>query len=443
MCRAPGAGWAVALSALSALLPLVPASALAQAAAPAPATAAAPAAAPADARLLAAARAAEPAVIRTLEELVRIESGSQNIEGLTKLADHLQQRLQAVGAQVERLKADRGPGGPIVKATFDGKGQRRLLLIAHMDTVYPAGTLAAQPMGRDGNRLYGPGIADDKGGIAVILHALALLKDAGWQDYARLTVLFNPDEEIGSIGSGELIATLAEQHDVVLSFEPAAAKAVVREEALLLGAAGTASVELLVKGRASHAGAAPDLGRNALVELSHQILQTRDIAKGIAGTQLNWTLAKAGVVGNQIPEGASAHADVRLTAADGAQRLQAALNEKIAHKLVPDTETTVRMVIGRPPYVASDAGRALALHARGIYAELDGRPLALAPMTGGATDAGFASRSGKAVVLESFGLAGYGYHARDEYIEVDSIVPRLYLATRLMMDIGAGKAPLK
>lgn len=398
----------------------------------------------ADAALLAASRAAEPAVIKTLEDLVNIESGSAQLDGLNRLADYAEQRLKALGGSTERLKATSGPGGPIVKATFNGSGQRRILLIAHMDTVYQPGILKTQPVRRDGNKLYGPGIADDKGGIAVILHALALLRDAGWKDHQRVTVLLNSDEEIGSIGSGELIAATADEHDVVLSFEPNAAKAVVKDESLLLGASGTATAVMDVKGRASHAGAAPTLGRNALIELSHQLLQTRDIAAGIPGTQLNWTTAKAGEVRNQIPESATATADVRLTVGDGAQKLQAALNEKVAsNRLVPDTQTTVTVTVGRPPFVATDAGKALAAHARSIYAELDGRRLALVPTTGGATDAAFAGRSGKAVVVESFGLAGFGYHGRDEYIEIDSIVPRLYLAARLMMDIGSGKAPLR
>jgi glutamate carboxypeptidase len=94
-----------------------------------------------------------------------------------------------------------------------------------MDTVYSKGILATEPYRQDGNNLYGPGTADDKGGIAVILHSLAILRDAGWKDYARLTVLFNPDEEIGSNGPGETIAALGDAHDVVLSYEPTAAKA--------------------------------------------------------------------------------------------------------------------------------------------------------------------------------------------------------------------------
>ena len=123
-----------------------------------------------------------------------------------------------------------------------GKGGKNLLLMSHMDTVYLKGILAKAPFRVEGNKAYGPGIADDKGGNAVILHTLQILKDAGWNDYATLTVLFNPDEEIGSRGSGEFISATADQADVVLSFEPTAAKAVAKGESLLLGAAGVRTV---------------------------------------------------------------------------------------------------------------------------------------------------------------------------------------------------------
>ncbi|HXR58339.1 MAG TPA: glutamate carboxypeptidase [Burkholderiales bacterium] len=390
----------------------------------------------ADERLLQEAAGAQPGVIQTLKDLVAIESGSANVSGLVKMADYVEARLKAAGAQTERLKVTRGPGGMIVKATFAGTGKARILLMGHLDTVYPEGILASQPIRQDGNRLYGPGIADDKGGLAVILHTVELLKVTGWHDYARLTVVMNPDEEIGSIGSGELIARLAAEHDYVLSCEPTAAKAVAKQEGLLLGAAGTATVTMDVLGRSAHAGVVPELGRNALYELSYQILQTRDVAKSVSGSQLNWTFSNAGLVRNQIPEKAQATADVRTFERDAAERLLAALKSKVGEgKLVPDTTTTVTMVVGRPPFAGDERSRALAQKAKAIYAELDNRPLTLTPMTGGATDAGYASRSGKAVVLESFGLAGFGYHARDEYVEIDSIVPRLYLMQRLLREI--------
>jgi glutamate carboxypeptidase len=389
-----------------------------------------------DAALLGAAQSAQPAVVQSLKDMVSIESGSANAEGLARMADYTAKRLQAIGAKVERIAPAKGHG-PIVKATLTGTGKRKIMLIAHMDTVYPAGILKTQPIREDGNRLYGPGIADDKGGIAVILHSLEILKAQGWKDYAQLTVLFNADEEIGSDGSGETIASLADQHDVVLSCEPNVAKAVAKSESLLLGAAGTASATMHVKGRSSHAGAAPELGRNALLELAYQLQQTRDVAKLVPGSQLNWTMANAGVVGNQIPESASAFGDVRVTANGAAQKLKVALQEKAnAGHLIPDTQTTVTMEEGRPPYVADARAKDLATRAQQVYAELDGRTLLLLPGTGGATDAGFAGRSGKAAVLESFGLSGFGYHARDEYVELDSIVPRLYLMTRMLQEIG-------
>lgn len=393
-------------------------------------------AAGADASLLDAARAAQPSVVQSLKDMVSIESGSQNAQGLAGMADYTAKRLQALGATVERLPMTTGPAS-MVKATLKGTGKRRIMLIAHLDTVYPAGILATQPIREDGNRLYGPGIADDKGGIAVILHSLEILKAQGWKDYAQITVLFNPDEEIGSGGSGETIAKLAEQHDVVLSCEPNVAKAVAKSESLLLAAAGTATATMQVKGRSSHAGAAPDLGRNALIELAYQMQQTRDVAKSVPGSQLNWTNAKANGPLNQIPETATALGDVRVTATGAAQKLNTALQDKVnASHLVPDTQTTVTMEEGRPAYVADARSKELAARAQQIYAEMDGRPLLLMPGTGGGTDAGYAGRSGKAVVLESFGLSGFGYHARDEYVELDSIVPRLYLMTRMLQEIG-------
>ncbi len=389
-----------------------------------------------DAALKAAAEKAQSAVIESLRQMVLIESGSADLAGLAQMADLVEARLKALGFATERHKTTAGAGADTVVGTIHGTGSKRFMLQAHMDTVYQKGILASQGYRVEGNRVYGPGIADDKGGIAVILHSLALLKDAGWRDYAAITVLFNPDEEVGSIGSGELISKLADQNNVVLSCEPTAAKAVAKNEAVLLGASGATRIDMEVKGRTSHAGAAPELGRNALIELSHQVLQTRDVDKGIPGVQLNWTTAQAGTVRNQIPDKALASADVRTSQPGAAEKLQAALQDMVnSKKLIPDTQTTITLLGGRPPYLGGAKARALADKAQAIYLELD-RPLDVVPMTGGATDAAFAARSDKAAVIESFGLAGWGYHARDEYIEVDSIVPRLYLMSRMLIELA-------
>jgi len=388
-----------------------------------------------DEQLKAAAEKAKPALIGTLHDMVMIESGSSDVEGLKKMADFTEARLKALGATTERRKTTRGVGADMVIGTFEGTGKRKLMLIAHIDTVYQPGILKTEPYHVDGDLIYGPGIADDKSGVAVILHSLQILKDMGWRDYAKLTVSFNPDEEVGSIGSGEIISDLADQHDVVLSCEPTAVRPGAAHESLRLGASGTATGMLEVTGRASHAGGAPDRGRNALIELAYQLLQTKDVAKSIPGTQLNWTTAKAGTVRNQIPEKAVAGADIRLTIPDGIAKLQAAIDEKIKDHLVPDTEVKMTIEPGRPSFVASERGRALAEEGKAIYAEID-RPLDIIGMTGGATDAGYANRNGKAVVVESFGLAGSNMHAHEEYIDTVSIVPRLYLMTRMLIEQG-------
>src|SRR5262245_25818565 len=135
-----------------------------------------------DDKVLAAANGQQAALIETVKSLVLIETGSADVEGLRKLATVLEGRLQALGFKTERRKVTLGPGADVLIGTLSGSGRRKLMLQAHMDTVYQSGVLATQPIKQDGNRLYGPGIADDKGGIAVALHAIKMLNDMGWRD---------------------------------------------------------------------------------------------------------------------------------------------------------------------------------------------------------------------------------------------------------------------
>ncbi len=167
--------------------------------------------------VLALAKKEQPAVLQTLKELVEIESGSADSEGLDKIAGVIAARLTKLGAKVALVEA--GPEvykmfdtpdkiGKMVRATFTGTGTKKILLIAHMDTVYPRGMLAGQPFKIDGERAYGLGIADDKQGIAIILHSLAMLRALNFSEYGTLTVLINADEEISSPGSRFLITKL-------------------------------------------------------------------------------------------------------------------------------------------------------------------------------------------------------------------------------------------
>lgn len=384
--------------------------------------------------LFAAATAEQPATVKTLERLVNIETGTGDAQGLASMGQLLEGELQGLGFAVTRHKAVGEVVGENIVGRLQGKGGKRLLLIGHMDTVYVRGTLEKAPFRIDGNRAFGPGIADDKGGIAVILHALRLLKAQGFQDYGSITVMFNTDEEKGSFGSRDLIQTLAAGTDYVLSFEPTLAM----KENLTLGTSGIAYVEATVKGKASHAGAAPEQGVNALVEASDLVLRTMDIDNKASGLRFNWTIAKAGAVSNIIPDQATLNADVRYSRNEDFEVAMKTLDEKAAKKRLPDAQVQIKVTRGRPAFNAGPEGRKLVDKAIAIYKEA-GAELFIIDRTGGGTDAAYAALSGKPVI-ESLGLPGFGYHSNQaEYVMIDAIPRRLYLASRLIMDLGQGK----
>jgi glutamate carboxypeptidase len=378
----------------------------------------------------------KPGVIETLKELTSIESGSADHEGLDRIAGVIGARLSALGGKVETIAP--GPEiykmfdtpekiGNMVKATFNGKGTKKILLLAHMDTVYPRGTIAKQPFQVKDDLVWGLGIADDRHGIAVILHALSILKAIGFSDYGTLTVLINGDEEVSSPASRFVITRLGKEHDAVLSFEGAGSPTT---DQIRLATSGIGAATITVRGQASHAGSAPERGVNALYELSHQILQARDLSDPSVGRQVNWTLARAGVVRNMIPPEASAQADIRVDRVADLDGIEQTLRERIKNKLLPDSKVELTFERRRPPLQATDASRALAAHAGKIYEEI-GLKLAVRDRpTGGGTDAAFAALETKAPVLEGFGLRGFGSHSTNaEYIVAPSIEPRLYLAT--------------
>jgi glutamate carboxypeptidase len=259
-----------------------------------------------DARIASLAAKEKPALLDTLKELVSIESGSRDLEGLEKISDLIAAKFKALGGEVElidpsaeayRMEDTPEKIGRVVRATFKGTGKKRILLIAHMDTVYTIGMLNRQPFRIDGDKAYGLGISDDKQGVAVITHTVAMLQALKFKEYGTLTVLINGDEEISSPGSRALLTRLGGEHDAVMSFEGAS----IKDDKLSLATAGIASVTINVTGKASHAGSAPELGVNALYELSHQILQMRDLSDPATGLKMNWTISKSGSNRNVIP----------------------------------------------------------------------------------------------------------------------------------------------
>jgi glutamate carboxypeptidase len=379
--------------------------------------------------LLKRAEAERPAFLTTLEQLVGINTGTGYAPGLSKVEAILTDRLKALGADVRVSDAKPSTGRNIV-GTLKGQGEAKFLLMVHYDTVFPEGAVAERPFRVEGERARGPGVADAKGGLAMILHSLKLLRDAKFDRYGTITVLFNPDEEAGSRGSRETIAELARQQDYVFSYEPP------DTDAVTTATNGINTVFLDVKGRASHAGSAPEEGRNAVTELAHQLVQLKDLGDPAKGTTVNWTVAKGGDKRNIIPAQASAEGDMRYSDLAEYDRVLADGKRIVQNHLIPDTQAEFRIEKGRPPLVKNPGSDQLAGFARGLYSRT-GRDLQSVAMRFG-TDAGYASdpNNPKPAVLETLGIVGAGLHSPEEYADLSSIAPRLYLTASLIMELS-------
>ncbi|MCF9017375.1 M20/M25/M40 family metallo-hydrolase [Pseudomonas viridiflava] len=383
-------------------------------------------------QLLKKAETEQTAYLETVKQLVDVDTGTGQAPGLKTISALLVERLKALGAEVTTTPATPSAGDNIV-GTIKGSGTRSFLLMVHYDTVFGPGTAAKRPFKQDGVRAYGPGVADAKGGVAMILHSLKLLQEEGFKDFGTLTVLFNPDEETGSSGSKKIIAELARQHDYVFSYEPP------DKDAVTVATNGINGVILDVKGKSSHAGSAPEAGRNAAIELAHQMLQLKDLGDPAKGTTVNWTLIKGGEKRNIIPSSASAEADMRYSDLSESDRVIADAQRIVQKKLIDGTEVSVRLEKGRPPLAKNPGSEQLAITAQTLYGKI-GRNIEPIAMRFG-TDAGYAYVPGseKPAVLETMGVVGAGLHADDEYIELSSIAPRLYLTVALIKQLSEAK----
>ncbi|NWB27019.1 M20/M25/M40 family metallo-hydrolase [Pseudomonas gingeri] len=365
--------------------------------------------------------------LKLLERLVNIDSGSGYEPGLKQVRAIVTDELKKLGASIKTFPATPEPGESIV-ATLKGNGKARILLMAHMDTVFKEGTATAKPFYIKDGRAYGPGVMDDKGGIVAGLYALKILQDLGFKDYAKITFLLDTNEETGSKGTTELIQRVAKEHDVTLNLEPGRPA-----DGLVIWRKGSGTAVVEVKGKSAHAGVAPDSGRNAAMEAAHQILQLGKLGDPEKQTTVNFTVLKAGDRVNVIPDSAVAKADVRVLVPEEFDRVERDLAKVSANKLIADTEVKTSLLRGLPPMPPTPAQDALAAKAQAIYGEI-GRKLTLEG-SGGAADASLSAAVGTAT-LDGFGIVGGGIHTEDEYAEVESVVPRFYLLTRMLMEIS-------
>jgi len=370
------------------------------------------------------------AALDLLGEIVNIDSGTGDVAGGAKIEALLAGPLRALGAEVRSEPAEAQGLPDNLVAVLHGSGKGRILIIAHIDTVFGPGTAAARPFSMDSERARGPGVGDEKAGVVNAVMALKILHDLGFKNYATITLLLDDSEERGSPCSRSLIAALAKQHDVAFNMEPGDPP-----DALTVWRKGSTSIRIQVNGRAAHAGMAPQDGRNAAAELVHQ-LATLEGAFPHAGdgTTVNLTVLKSGERNNIIPDFAEATLNVRYRKPQDFDAVLAKVVAGAGATLVPDTGVTVLHEAAFPPLTENAQIDALAARARAIYAEI-GKTVALSG-NGGASESALAMAEGTPA-LDGLGFVGGDFHTDHEWIDLTSIVPRLYLLTRLLMETGA------
>lgn len=374
-----------------------------------------------------AAEGAAGAYLDLLADLVAIDSGSLDVAGVQRITEVLVALLHGEGFAV-----DRHPIGEVdvLHARRPGEGPR-VLLCAHADTVFDVGTAARHPFTVRSGRAHGPGVADDKCGLASALVVARLLAEVG--STADLTILITPDEELGSPRSAAVTARLARQADVALCLEAA------REDGSLVSARkGGANLVATYTGRAAHAGVEPHKGVNAALQMAHVIVALQALNDPDVGTTVNVGRAEAGTRSNIVADTATLWIDARARTVDAFEALMADVDAAVRTVHVEGIEVEVAVRAQAPPMEATDATLAVADHALdvGRALGLDLRHVA----TGGLGDANVIATAG-IPVLDGLAPVGGDDHTHDEWLDVTSVGVRLALLAGLVDRLAEAGVP--
>jgi glutamate carboxypeptidase len=356
-----------------------------------------------------------------LSELIGIESPSTDPAGVAALARRIERELASLGLPGELLPVD--GSGPVLRAAA---GERPIMLLGHLDTVWELGTLARRPVRIEGDRLSGPGSYDMKGGIVVLVFALKALRARG--ALPPVSVFLTPLEEIGCEAYRAAMESEMRGCRAVLDFEPAWPGGAVKTQRK-----GSASFTLRARGAAAHAGADFSRGANAILELSRRMLDASALTDLARGVTINVGTVRGGTRSNVVPDLAEAELDVRFRALADGEAARAALEA-----LRPTDARVVLEVEATAFYPPLERGR----HVEAVYraacevaAEL-GLPPLEEVATGGASEASFAAAFG-IPTLDGLGADGDGAHAVDEHVLLSSIPDRAALAAGLIARLAA------
>jgi glutamate carboxypeptidase len=356
-----------------------------------------------------------PRLCADLKDLVLLESPTADAALVSRLGEWVHDRLRERGVPAELRHC--APAGDAVLASVAYRDGGTLLL-GHLDTVWPAGTLAAMPWTLQGERASGPGVFDMKAGIAVGMAVLtAMVRET---DPSPVSLLLVPDEETGSTHSRELLLSVARRHRQVLVLEPS------KDGAAKVERKGAGVFVVRFAGRAAHAGLEPERGASALAEMARFTLCLEGLADSRKETTLTPSQARAGTAANVVPESAELTVDARAWTREEAARVSAAV--RAYHPTDPAVTVSVEGGFDRPPLERTPANEALYQRARSAAGDF-GFELGGARV-GGASDGNITSGEGIAT-LDGLGPTGGGAHARDEHVVVADLPRRAALLARL------------
>jgi glutamate carboxypeptidase len=357
-----------------------------------------------------------PRLVRDLQTLVGIESPSDDPARVTQAAEWVRDRLRERGVPAElRPCPPRGDALLASVAFRDGA----TLLLGHLDTVWPAGTLAGMPWRLEGSRASGPGVFDMKAGVVVGMAVLtAMVRESRPHPVSLLLV---PDEEAGSPASRELTLSVARRHSRVLVLEPSL------DGAAKVARKGCGVFHVRFAGRAAHAGLEPEQGASALAEMARFVTFLERAAGPAGSTTLVPTMARAGSRANVVPETAELTVDARAWTHEEAERATRAIRGYRASD--PGVTVSVDGGFDRPPLEPTLASEALYETARRLAEDL-GIELGAARV-GGASDGNFTAAVG-ITTLDGLGPRGAGAHGRDEHVLVADLPRRAALTAALV-----------
>lgn len=356
-------------------------------------------------------------LVERLGRLVMIETPSGDAARLAPALQCLQEwGVEAFGRPGETLVVDGVP-----HLLWRSRADRPILLLGHVDTVFPAGTLDRRPFTVDGDRATGPGVFDMKAGLVIAFEALSRMGDT-----SHVSMLITGDEETGSQTSRALVEATASGCSAVLVFEPSL------DGAFKTGRKGAGLYRIGFTGRAAHAGIEPELGNNALMELARTALWSETIADPGRGTTVTPTGATSGTAINVVPASGELSLDVRARSLAELERVHAALLARQA--VIPGVTLTVSGGINRPP-LEPHRSQALVELARHV-ADREGLAEIRTATVGGGSDGNFTAAMG-VPTLDGLGPMGGGAHAEHEWVSLSSMEERVRLTAGMLDALAA------